>query len=134
MDVSEACLQALSSDDVGRTEIGVMLDRTDRMLFQLRDFAASVHGPLRSMNPDLARRVRDASDGVYRLRNHTTRFLIRSQGPTPAFMANRPPDPLEAREHVQRALMEFGLEARGIGHTLQKDLGLIWRDLQPLIV
>jgi hypothetical protein len=127
--VSRACADALSNESIAETDIGVVLDRTDRTLFGLRSHAAGIRRPLRQRNAALARRVADASEQIFRLRNQTSRFLIRCQGPLSPAIVN---DPEGRRVHYTRAMQDFGLEARRMQRELEMELQSIWREMQSL--
>ncbi|MES0361674.1 MAG: hypothetical protein ABUK20_12215, partial [Anaerolineales bacterium] len=66
------------------------------------------------------------------LRNETTRFLIRSQGP--GSMSGDESDDETLIIYYYRALEEAGFKARDIKVDLDRELGFIWRDLQSVIM
>ncbi len=128
-DVSRTCGAALNNENIGGEEIGEVLDRTDRMLFRLCEGIPGDWFMFRRRSPALARRVREVSEQVYRLRNRTARFLIRCQGPSP--LAGRLEG--EARlAYYHQALETFGFEARRIWRELDAELNEIGEDIQRL--
>jgi hypothetical protein len=129
-DVTRICGEALHNEDIGGREIGELLDKTDRMLFRLREPLPSSWPLLRRRAPELARRVPELSDQVYRLRNQTSRFLIRCQGPAP--LTARPEGQVRSA-YYQQALETFGLEGRRIWRELEEELGVIVEDIQELV-
>jgi len=72
-----ACQDPLRSRSLP-PDIGVPLDRIDRLLMRFRSEAAVVRSPLRP-RPELAARVRLVTDGLFELRNQTCGFLLRWQ-------------------------------------------------------
>lgn len=129
-DVTRICGEALHNEDIGGQEIGELLDKTDRMLFRLRETLPSSWRLLRRRSPELARRVPELSDQVYCLRNQTSRFLIRCQGPAP--LTARPEGGVRSAYYLQ-ALETFGLEGRHIWRELEQELGVIDEDIQELV-
>jgi hypothetical protein len=115
------------------SDIGVMLDKADRMLFQLSSYTADALGLLRRKEPALAKKVDIMSTQVYRLRNQTTSFLIRCQG-------NGDSSNVESRQASKiglayyQALEEVGFTTRRLQRELEKELELIWAELQSLIL
>jgi hypothetical protein len=129
-DVSDICGQALYDPSAMQGDIGVVLDRADRKLFQYRNDASDAQRAVKRYNRDLAVRVSSITKQVYELRNQTASFLIRSQGPSP-FVA--PPDADRQNEYYQRALNESGFKARQFKSELDKDIQSMWGELEQLI-
>jgi hypothetical protein len=98
----------------------------------LRIYIPDSLGTLRRRNPELAQRFDKASQLVYRLRNETIKFLIRSQDPGP--MTGDEPDEEASIIYYYRALEEVGFNARDITMELDRELKSIWRDLQSVII
>ena len=130
--VSRLCGQAINNEDIASSDIGTVLDDVDRKLFALRNYISDSRGFLRRQNPALARRVTEASKNVYRLRNATARFLIRSQGTGPFSVDQSMSDEVR-RTYYYRALEEIGYKARQLQRELDPELSSIWQDLQELI-
>lgn len=120
--VVQMCSRALSDDGAGKGEIGVMLDKTDRSLFGLRDHASAAYGYLRRGQPALAARLRLLTDQTIELRNQTTRFLIRAQGPTPAFLDDPVRGGWNRTAHSQKAMEAVGLAARRLAAELEPSI------------
>ena len=131
-DVSEVMGDALHDQSVIDKDIGYMVDGVDRLLFQLRFYIPDSLGTLRRWNPELAARFDNANRLIFRLRNETTRFLIRSQGPGP--MSGDESDDETLIIYYYRALEEAGFKARDLKLDLDRELGFIWRDLQSVIM
>jgi hypothetical protein len=131
-DVSEVMGDALHDQSIINKDIGYTIDAADRLLFHLGIYILDSLGILRRRNPELAQRFDKASQLVYRLRNETTKFLIRSQGPGP--MTGDEPDDEVRIIYYYRALEEVGFNARDIKMELDRELKSIWRDLQSVII
>lgn len=131
-DVSEVMGDALHDQSIINKDIGYIIDAADRLLFHLRFSIPDSLGTLKRRNPELAQRFDKASQLVYRLRNETTKFLIRSQGPGP--MTGDEPDEGASIIYYYRALEEVGFNARDIKMELDRELKSIWRDLQSVII
>lgn len=131
-DVSEVMGDALHDQSIIDKDIGYMVDGVDRLLFQLRFYIPDSLGTLRRWNPELAQRFDNANRLIFRLRNETTRFLIRSQGPGP--MSGDESDDETLTIYYYRALEEAGFKARDLKVDLDRELGFIWRDLQSVIM
>ena len=131
-DVSEVMGDALHDQSVIDKDIGYMVDGVDRLLFQLRFYIPDSLGTLRRWNPELAQRFDNANRLIFRLRNETTRFLIRSQGP--GSMSGDESDDETLIIYYYRALEEAGFKARDLKLDLDRELGFIWRDLQSVIM
>lgn len=115
------------------TDIGIMLDAADRMLFQLGSYTSDALGLLRRKEPALAKRVDLISTQVYRLRNQTTSFLIRCQGPG-RFPGLEPRSGRGGYSAYYQALEEIGFTSRRLQQELEKELKVIWTDLQGPIL
>jgi hypothetical protein len=130
--VSKLIGDALHDEAITRQDIGVVIDKADRLLMKLGFYIPGAHALLRRRNPELARRFDTTSQQVFRLRNETTRFLIRSQGPG----VGAPGD--EDREihlvYYYRALEDVGFRARQIKRELDQELKSIWSELQVMLV
>lgn len=131
--ICELLGDALYDEAIGEKDIGVVLDKVDRMLFALRNEAADVRGFLRRQDRVLAERVENASTQVYELRNETTRFLMRCQGPGPV-MGKRAMESQTRMLYYYRALEEAGFQARQVNTALESELKAIWRELQRVIL
>ncbi|MFC1923495.1 hypothetical protein ACFLY4_09435 [Chloroflexota bacterium] len=131
-DVSEVMGDGLHDQSIIDKDIGYMVDGVDRLLFQLRFYIPDSLGTLRRWNPELAQRFDNANQLIFRLRNETIRFLIRSQGPGP--MSGDESDDETLIIYYYRALVEAGFKARDLRVDLDRDLGFIWRDLQSVIM
>jgi len=126
-DVSRTCGETLNNETIGSKEIGEVLDKTDRMLFRMREYLPGHHPLLKRRSPELARWVHDVSEQVYQLRNQTASFLIHCQGPVP--LVSRPEG--EARRvYYSQALETFGHEARRLWRELDSELTRIGEDIQ----
>jgi hypothetical protein len=125
---------ALYDQDAFNADIGIMLDKTDRMLFQLDSYTSDALGFLRRNEPALANKVNDLSTQVFRLRNKTISFLLRSQGGMLFSGIDRGPDSRGSQAYYQ-ALEEVGFTARQIHRELEKELTAIWPALRgPLLI
>jgi hypothetical protein len=123
--------EALYEHTMVEQDIGVILDKADRKLFSFRGYTSQAQGGLRR-HPILSRRLRKASNNIFRLRNQTTRFLIRAQGPW-VFQGENEVDDLNRRQFYDRALTEAGLTARQLHSELSKEVEDIWGVVQPII-
>lgn len=130
--VSRICGEAIHNEDITNADIGAVLDDMDRKLFALRNYISDSRSFLRRQNPALARRVTEASKNVFRLRNATARFLIRSQGTGPFSVDRSMSDELR-RTYYYRALEEVGYKARQLHQELDPEISSIWRELEGLI-
>lgn len=127
-DLMEAALQ---DDRAATRDIGVILDKTDRLLFGLRDTTDDAGRALRRYDATLARRLRQTSNGIYALRNEMARFLIRAQGPgfpSAGLMSTQDLEP-----HYSRAMIEVGIQTRQMKAKLDAELTSLWSDLQRWI-
>jgi hypothetical protein len=130
--VSKIFGEALHDEAVIRQDIGIVIDKADRLLMNLGFYIPDAIKVLRRRNPILARRFDNTSQQIYRLRNETTRFLIRAQGPglIEANDSNREMHLI----YYYRALEEVGFKARQIKRDLDQELKSIWRDLQVVMI
>ena len=124
---------ALYDQDEFDTDIGIMLEKTDRLLFQLSSYTSEALGLLRRKEPALAKKVNDLSTQVYRLRNGTTSFLIRSQR-SRFFTSADPSQESMGGQAYYRALEEVGFASRRLQRELEKELKEIWVELQGPIL
>jgi hypothetical protein len=129
--VTGICGQVLYDESVLQGDIGVALDRADRLLFQVRNYTSEARRLLRRREPDLAARLNQASNRVFELRNATTRFLIRCQGPGP--LSGDRSDDATRRGYYDRALQEIGFNARQLHGEVEGELTAIGRALSSLI-
>jgi hypothetical protein len=130
--VSKIIGDALHDEAITRQDIGAVIDKADRLLMNLGFYIPEAHGLLRKRNPELARRFDDTSQKVFRLRNETTRFLIRSQGP--GIIREDESDNGMRQVYYYRALEEAGFKARKIHRDLDKELQSIWREMQVMMI
>jgi hypothetical protein len=130
-EVSEVMGMALHDQSVIEADIGYIIEAADRMLFTLRFYVPDSLGILRRRSPELAERFDLACQKLFRLRNETTSFLIRSQGPGP--MSGDDPDQEARIIYYYRALEEVGFNARDLKSDFDRELKSIWNDLQLII-
>jgi hypothetical protein len=130
--VLDLCQQALHERDLPGDDIGVVLDEADRTLFHLRGPMGSVRRSLRRDHRSLSRRVAQASDRLFHLRNLTSRFLINSQGPG-AIVAGDSIDREARAAYYLGALESAGFEARRIQTEVAQELSDIWTELRTII-
>lgn len=130
--ISEICGEALFDADSGITDIGLLMDQVDRNLFALRDNASDMSKAVRRYDLELARRADWVTQLVFKLRNQTARFLIRSQGPVPYENEGSGQDEFRSIYYF-RALREAGFTARDIKKKLDNEIELICSDLEKLI-
>lgn len=130
--VIEICGQVLHDETVQQGDIGISLDKADRLLFQLRNQASEAGRLLRSLAPALAPRLNLTTNRVFELRNDTARFLIRCQGPDPT-AAGGQLDGVARRVYYDRAMQEVGIKARRLHTEVERDLHATWDDLQGWI-
>lgn len=129
-EVSDILGDALYNEKICSSEIGIVLDRTDRLLFTLGSAIPGACGGLNRQNPDLAQRIENISANIYRLRNATVSFLVRCHGP--AIYEDRTQEGVHAMVYYQ-ALDEAGFQARQICKEVERELKTAWRDLQRSI-
>lgn len=132
IEVSEVMDEALHDQSIIKKDIGYIVENADRLLFHFRFYVPESLSTLRRCNPDLARRFDQASQKLFRLRNQTTSFLIRSQGPGPMIESNI--DDETRIMYYYQALAEVGFTARDLRKSLDRELKFLWRDLQKIIV
>jgi hypothetical protein len=130
-EISEVMGDALHDQSVIHKDIGYIIDAADRMLFHLRYYIPDSLAILRRRNPELAQRFDRACQQIYRLRNETTSFLIRSQGPGP--LSGDSPDDEARIIYYYQALEEVGFNARQLKSDFDRELKSIWRDLNLII-
>jgi hypothetical protein len=129
--VTEICGNALHDLSVIGGEIGVTLDKADRMLFALKNATSETNRHLRRQEPALASQLVEASNHVFELRNETARFLIRCQGPDPT--GGRQMDEAARRLFYDRAMQEVGFNARMLHAEVSKELEATWNGIQDII-
>jgi len=129
-EVSGLLGDALYDEKICSSEIGVVLDKTDRLLFTLGSAIPGARGGLNRQNPDLAMRLEKISTNIYRLRNATVSFLVRCHGPVT--YEDQPREDVQAIAYY-RALEEAGFLARQISKEVERELKSIWRELQGSI-
>jgi hypothetical protein len=122
---------ALHDQSIIKQDIGSAIDTVDRMLLHLGFYIPDSLGTLRRRNPDLAQRFDAVTKQIYQLRNETTIFLIRSQGPGP--MSGDEPNEETRMIYYYQALDEVGFKARDLKANLDRELNVIWQDLQKII-
>ena len=123
--VSDLLGDALYDQKICTSEIGLVLDRTDRQLFALAGYISDARSSLRRWDLDLAQRFDSASSNIYRLRNMTVSFLIRCHASEP--FAD------QGQIYYYQALEATGFKARQIRTEVEKELKSIWRELQGWI-
>jgi hypothetical protein len=131
-EVSRLIGDALHDEAVTQQDIGTVIDKADRLLMKLGFCIPEAKGLIRRRNPDLARRFENTSQQAFRLRNETTRFLIRSQGPQVTQYTEADRD--IRLVYYYRALEEVGFKARQIKREFDRDLKSVWGELQVLLV
>jgi hypothetical protein len=132
VDISEMMGGALHDQSIMKMDIGYIIETADRMLFHLRYYIPDSMGTLKRRNPELAQRFDNACQQIFHLRNETTIFLIRSQGPGP--MSGDEPDDEKRMIYYFQALEQVGFNARDIKKNFDRDLKFIWSDMQKVIV
>jgi hypothetical protein len=134
-ETSKAVLQvmdrALHDRSIVEDDIGSVIDQVDRMLLHLGFYFSDSMGTLRRRNPDLARRFKRTSQQVFVVRNKMTVFLIRSQGPGP--MSGEETDEETRNIYYYQALDEVGFYARDLMAELDRQLTIVWMELQQVI-
>jgi hypothetical protein len=126
--VADLAETALQDEEAVAQDIGVILDKTDRVLFSLRDTTIDASRALRRYDPNLADRLQKVSNGIYALRNEVARFLIRAQGP--GFPLAGGINSTDHKLHYSQAMMEIGFQARQMKRDLDIELTSLWADLQ----
>lgn len=130
--ISETCGKALFDANAIPEDVGQVLDQVDRILFRLRDDASDTYKAVKRYDRELARRIDHVTQLVYRLRNQTTLFLLRAQGP--GILALDSAD-VDGRRHwyYLRALEDAGFGAREIKKKLDQEIMLLWKELEVLL-
>ena len=131
--IVRSCTETLADDSAGRGEIGAVLDRNDRALFALRDHAWASSVYLRRRHPELEARLRVLTDKTIELRNQTVRFLIRAQGPIPAFLDDPGRGAWGREAHAMKALAEVGLPARRLAAELQPAIAQLASEVRSVL-
>lgn len=129
--VCEICGEALHDQALIQADIGTVLDKADRKLFQYRNDASEAKRAVRRFDPQLAQRMDEITHLVYELRNLTAKFLIRAQGPSPFAGPKSEGELLVA--YYERALNEAGFQARDMKTRLDQELRVLWPELEKLI-
>jgi len=132
VEVTVICRQGLFEPAVMDGDIGEVLDRADRKLYQFRNQMTEARREVKRQDPELAKRITQITQDVYTLRNHTARFLIRAQGTRP-FATGRLTDPKERSVYYLKALEDAGYPGRKAADELQKNTERLWGDLQKLL-
>src|SRR5512147_1367390 len=131
--INDACVDALNTGTEAPPDIGVMLDKADKMLFAVRDHLAALRPALKRRDRALEKRVKNASDQLYEVRNKTASFLIRAQGHTPHFLrSGEMPDDAQQAYYL-KAMQEVGFEARQAALALRKELKGIWTVMHVMV-
>lgn len=131
--IHRQCGASIDDRLAGEGDIGRSLDRIDRELHLLKDTASALATPLRRRDPELARQAGEITESLYRLRNQTASYLIRAQGPAPAFLTNpRAGEGLQG-EHRRKAFEQVGAEARQLALRTGEQLTLLERQAEPFL-
>ena len=130
--VAAMCGDALHDEAVLRGDIGELLDRADRQLFQFRSHTGEARAAVKRQDQILAKRIDKLADDIYDLRNHTARFLIRAQGPGP-FAGTAHQEEQLRQGYYLKALQEAGFLAREKKKAIDQELSSIWNDLQGIL-
>lgn len=131
VEVCELCGKALDDSLPIQDDIGVLLDRADRKLFQYRNDASDARRAIRRIDPVLSNRVETITEQVYELRNQTASFLIRSQGPGPFGAARE--ESSEKDAYYRRAMGDSGMKARSLKANLDREIESLWQDIEGLV-
>jgi hypothetical protein len=126
------CTEALYNEAVLQNDIGVVLDRLDRQLFQLRSQTGEARAAVRRQDECLAKRIDQLAKDIFELRNTTVRYLIRAQGPGP-FVKVGADEERRRGEYALKALREAGYQARVQKLRVEQELAALWGELQPLV-
>jgi hypothetical protein len=126
--VVEICGQVLHDETIHQGDIGVSLDKADRLLFQLRNQVADSTRLLRSRSPELAAKLNQTTNKIFELRNEMARFLIRGQGPNP--VSREQLDGFTRRQYHDRAMQDVGIKARELHTAAEDQLRAVWSDFQ----
>jgi hypothetical protein len=130
--ISETCGKALFEANAIPEDVGQVLDQVDRTLFKLRDDASDTYKAVKHHDRELAQRIEHITQMVYRLRNQTTRFLLRAQGPG-ILALGRVDGEGWKQWYYLRALEEEGFGAREIKKKLDNEIKLLWNELEVLL-
>lgn len=130
--ISETCGETLYNAGSMPDDIGQVLDSVDLKLFRLRDSASDTLKAVKSHDRNLARQVESVTQLVYKLRNETTSFLLRAQGPG-IFALDQAEDDGLKHWYYLRALDHAGFKARDLKKKLDKDLKILWNELEKLL-
>lgn len=122
---------ALQDESAVNQDIGIILDKADRLLFGLRDTTADACRALRKYDPSLALRLQRTSNQVYALRNEVTRFLIRAQGP--GFPSVGQVKSVNRDQYYTQAMADIGFRARQMIVELDREMASLWAELQGLL-
>ena len=119
------CHEPLRSTE-GISDIGVVLDRIDRTLLRYRNEAAAVRAAMRP-RPSLTAAARQATDGLFALRNETCAFLLRWQS------LRQIPGSSVASIEVQRNMEEARLQASRSARSLTAELEKLAPEVERLV-
>ena len=125
------CAQALDKEWLVQDDIGVLLDKADRKLFQFRNDATDARRALSRYDRDLSQRVAAITQSVYELRNNTASYLIRTRGPDP--FAGHPKEVQPIGAVNDGVIKEVALKARQLQLTVERELQVLWPELERLI-
>jgi hypothetical protein len=123
---------ALIDENIGATDIGIVLDKTDRQLFMLRIYSSDAQSSLRKNYPRIAQQIANITDCIFRLRNETAKFLIHSQGPG-SVLVNQPLEGQAKRHYYTKSLEDYGFKARNLHKSLDSEIQTLWREMQTAI-
>jgi len=126
-------IDALNDEEAAGPDIGVVLDKTDRMLYQVRDHLGALRPALNRRDRALSKRVNKAAERLYEVRNMTAKFLIRAQGHTPHFLRQQEMSDDAQVAYRYKAMDEVGFEARQAAIALQTELKDIWTILHVMV-
>lgn len=126
-------IDALNDENPDQPDIGVVLDKTDRMLFAVRDHLSALRPALNRRDRALSKRVNKASERLYEVRNMTAKFLIRAQGHTPHYLREKEMSADAQQAFYYKAMHEVGFEARQAAIELRDELKSIWTVLHVMV-
>ena len=129
--ISQVMDRALHDRSFVEGDIGYVIDQVARMLFHLGIYFSDSLGTKKRRNPDLARRIKRTSQQVFVVRNEMAVLLIRAQGPGP--MSGEDPDEETRNIYYYQALDEVGFYARDLMAELERQLNIVWMELQQVI-
>lgn len=121
----------LYDQSIIQSDIGFIVESYDLVLSQMMCFSPGISRTLSHNNRTLASQYDNICLKIGRLRNETTIFLIRSQGPCPEF-GHKANDESRIDDYYQ-ALSEVGFEARQLKGDLNSGIKTFWQDVQPII-